>query len=442
MRALALRSRAGLSALALLALTSCPGAEAPTELPPQLSVSTSTLTYSSTTGTDPQPQTVQVNNSGGGGALEWTAVSNAPWLTITPTSSSFTAFVAVTGLSAGTHQATITVTAPGASSSPQSIAVTLTLTTPPTLALSVSTLTFSGTVGSTNPPTQNVNVSFSNNGAVAWTASDDASWLSVAPSSGTGAAQLTATVNTAGLSSGTHNATITVSGTGTSNSPQTVAVTLNMSTPATISLSPTQLTFNANVGANPPDQTFNVGNNGGGTMGFLVSDDQTWLTVSPTSGSAGSPQVITVAVASSGLAAGTYTGTITVSANGATNTPQTVAVTLVVANNFNGTWTGKTSQDSTVRLTISNNAVTQIYLGWSIASCGTTGNTTTNFTQPFSVSSGSFSRTVNGSPMSYTITGNFSSGTAVSGSLTLNFSMTVPFSCSGSANLTWNATKP
>jgi hypothetical protein len=94
-------------------------------------------------------------------------------------------------------------------------------------------------------------------------------------------------------------------------------------------VSPASLTFSGTTGgANPASQSLSISNSGGGTLSWTASDNQTWLTVSPTSGTA--PSTATVSVNLTGLAAGTYNGTITISATGATNTPLTVPVTLTV----------------------------------------------------------------------------------------------------------------
>ncbi|MFN7919855.1 MAG: hypothetical protein U0Q16_07140 [Bryobacteraceae bacterium] len=57
--------------------------------------------------------------------------------------------------------------------------------------------------------------------------------------------------------------------------------------------------------------------------------NQTWLTASPSNGTA--PSNVSVGVSTAGLAAGTYNGTVTVTAPGAPNSPKTIAVTLNVA---------------------------------------------------------------------------------------------------------------
>ncbi|MBL8151928.1 MAG: hypothetical protein JNN15_18550, partial [Blastocatellia bacterium] len=61
-----------------------------------------------------------------------------------------------------------------------------------------------------------------------WTVSDNASWLTLNPTSGTAPSSTTASVDITGLAAGTYNATITVSGTGATNSPVSVPVTLTV----------------------------------------------------------------------------------------------------------------------------------------------------------------------------------------------------------------------
>jgi hypothetical protein len=97
----------------------------------------------------------------------------------------------------------------------------------------------------------------------------------------------------------------------------------------TIGVSPASMSFSATVGgANPPSQSLSITNTGGGTLNWSASSNASWLSVSPTSGTA--PSTATVSVNITGLAVGTYNGAITITAAGATNTPVTVPVTLTV----------------------------------------------------------------------------------------------------------------
>jgi dUTPase len=216
--------------------------------------------------------------------------------------------------------------------SPKTVDVTLVVDPPaPALAVTPASLSFNATAGGANPASQNLSVSNSGGGTLNWTATDNQTWLSVAPASGTGAGTPAVSVNTAGLAAGTYTGTVTVTATGASGSPKTVAVTLNVA-PATpvLAVTPAALTFNATAGgANPAAQTFSISNTGGGTLSWSIADNQTWITVAPVSGTGAATPSVTVTTA--GLAAGTYTGTITVTATGASGSPKTVAVTLNVA---------------------------------------------------------------------------------------------------------------
>ena len=102
--------------------------------------------------------------------------------------------------------------------------------------------------------------------------------------------------------------------------------------PPTISFNPPSFSFSATEGeANPPDQTLEIWNSGGGTLDWSVSENATWLILSPGSGTSnGEHDSITVSVSIVGMTAGNYSSTITIIAVGATNTPQTVLVNLTV----------------------------------------------------------------------------------------------------------------
>jgi hypothetical protein len=106
-----------------------------------------------------------------------------------------------------------------------------------------------------------------------------------------------------------------------------------------ISLSKTSMTFNAGASNS---QTFSVSNSGGGTLNWTVSDNQSWLSVSPTSGQ--NTGTVTVTVNRTGLSEGTYTGTVTVTNADDTSSKRTVAVTLKVGDT-SGTPAIKLSRD-------------------------------------------------------------------------------------------------
>jgi len=100
----------------------------------------------------------------------------------------------------------------------------------------------------------------------------------------------------------------------------------------TIAYSPISFSFSATInGPNPSGQTLTIWNSGGDTLDWSVSDDAAWLSLNSTNGSStGEEDSVTVSVDISGLSAGTYSATITISDSGATNTPQTVPVGLTI----------------------------------------------------------------------------------------------------------------
>jgi hypothetical protein len=201
--------------------------------PPTIGLNTTSLGFAGTVGgTNASAQTIAVSNVGGG-TLSWATSDNAAWLTLSPSSGvnsgTVTANVNLTSLAAGTYNATVAVTAPGAPS--KTIPVTLTVTAStnlPTIGLSPTSLTFTATVGGTSPATKPISISKTVDGTLSWTASDNAAWLTLGPVSGTNSGTVIASVNTNGLAAGTYNATITVTASGSTNSPRQIPVSLTL----------------------------------------------------------------------------------------------------------------------------------------------------------------------------------------------------------------------
>jgi len=123
--------------------------------------------------------------------------------------------------------------------------------------------------------------------------------------------------------------TVTDNGRATASHGQQVTVTAGL-TP-TIWLSPTSFRFCYRPGSTRNcvhlSGQLSISNVGNGTLNWEAKSNQSWLGVSPTSGTAPSSNV-TVSVHLAGLPRGTYFGSITVSAAGASNSPQTVSVRL------------------------------------------------------------------------------------------------------------------
>ncbi len=85
-------------------------------------------------------------------------------------------------------------------------------------------------------------------------------------------------------------------------------------------------------GQNPPADSLTITNTGSGAMDYTLSDDAAWLNLSSTAGSltpSGSDN-ITLTYNTTSLAAGNYTGTLTITAAGAPNSPVEITVNVTI----------------------------------------------------------------------------------------------------------------
>jgi hypothetical protein len=99
--------------------------------------------------------------------------------------------------------------------------------------------------------------------------------------------------------------------------------------PPVLTLGATLLTASAPQGQTPATQTFTIRNTGGSTLAWSVSESLGWLSLAPASGTTTTEtDSVTVSFVTTGLAQGTYNGSITVSATGLPS--QTIAVRLDV----------------------------------------------------------------------------------------------------------------
>src|SRR5215813_2374181 len=113
------------------------------------------------------------------------------------------------------------------------------------------------------------------------------------------------------------------------DSPLAAYASVSGSIQPILSVSPASLSFAYSQGGiSPAPALLSVANTGAGTLSFSAATNADWLSVSPASGTA--PQTEQVTATVSGLATGTYTGQVTISASGAQGSPAAVPVTLIV----------------------------------------------------------------------------------------------------------------
>src|SRR5450432_3505425 len=223
-------------------------------------------------------------------------------------------------------------------------ALTVMLTSQATLAVTPASLQFASEGGAA-PPAQSIQVANSGSGALSFSATASATWLSVSPATGTVTgttpAALSVSVSPAGLSAGTYTGSIQITAVGASNTPASIGVTLTVAgASASLAVAPAALAFQfTNGGAVPAAQNVAITNAAGGTLAWTASTSDYWLDVAVASGSA--PATLAVSVNPVNLAA----GTITAVTSAATFLPDFAAATWVTIFGTNLSQTTYTWQD-------------------------------------------------------------------------------------------------
>ncbi len=290
---------------------------------------------------------------------------NAPWLTVPSsgqTGSATPVSIAVNpaGLAVGTYNATLSFFGGAAANNPQTVAVTLTVSNDPLIVASyngcstlnaVCPLLFPIQIGQNSPTTQTVRVTSSTGAQASFAAT-----VSMDPSAACGTAWLGTGVTAAvvgndtsfpiivapgNIVSGTTcTGTVTITGTSSPgnvalpNSPLTIPVTMYVS--ANPLLVPSVAGLNYNLTPNTSSsQTFTVSSSSATNLDFTVAPGAgiSWLLPFPQARNTGSASnTVTVLVNSSGLAPGTYSSSVVVTATaaGVLDSPLTIPVTLNV----------------------------------------------------------------------------------------------------------------
>ncbi len=299
----------------------------------------------------PAPPAVPVSVISSGAALSFQAAKgDVAWLVLTAptgaTPGSFFVGVNTTGLTPGTYEANITVTAPGTQNAPISLPVRLVVSNSALLTVSTGSLEFRVPVGASIQPIQNVAVSSTDLSALPFTVSlstaNNLNWLLTdLPQGGTTPRNVGLTVNPAGFGPGRYTGALEIASAGVANSPQRVSVAMVVQPTETLVANPVQLTFNQTLGGTAPgEQTIQVTASSGASLAFLASSSTlsggAWLNVTPTAGN--TPGQLRVTVSGGNLTVGTYSGSVVVQSSGAQNT-LTIPVTLNVTAQRNLTLT-------------------------------------------------------------------------------------------------------
>jgi uncharacterized protein (TIGR03437 family) len=307
-----------------------------------------TFSFSTSSSVTPPNQSIVVTGTGtfSVSGVTYPTGQSVNWLTLSPSSSgSAPGRILVTanpsGLAANSspYTATVSVT-PYAGAAAITVSVSFLVTASPILIANPGSIDFYETSDGTVPYSPLYLIA-SDGSAMAVTATTSSTWLNVSvPNPATTGTVVTVQGNNlASLANGVYTGSITVTAVGAANSPVNVPVVLTVtgsSVTGTGNLTLGTLnTFSAVQGGTAPgSQTLSVSASSSTYYTASVSSTGNWLTISSTSAYTNSSLTVSViqSVLSS-LAAGTYPGTITLSANGI---QQTVNVSLAVSSSSGG----------------------------------------------------------------------------------------------------------
>ncbi|MBD3333778.1 T9SS type A sorting domain-containing protein [candidate division GN15 bacterium] len=198
------------------------------------------------------------------------------------------------------------------------------------LVLSDDTLSFLAIENGPNPAAQDLVVG-SDNDPLAYVADlTGLSWITFTPEAGTTPDTIAVGVDITGLAPNTYYATVPVSSIDALNSPQNVVIELVVDPEPVyeLTIDPSILSFTTEVGVNPPAQKFAIEEISDANVDYNLTVIPSWIVPSPMSGT--TPDSITVDIDVTGVPVGTYTDSILVASDAASNDPLFVVVSLEV----------------------------------------------------------------------------------------------------------------
>ncbi|MGY8641808.1 MAG: BACON domain-containing protein [Verrucomicrobiales bacterium] len=337
---------------------------------PEIQVAPDRLSSVTYAGSNAAAQNFSVRNSGSG-ALSYTIVDDANWLTVSPASGSstgendaITVNYATEGLAAGQYTAVITVRGSGGAAQKMiPVALTVNQTTPTTSFSDATDFNgYSWTLGGTSPwvgqaainhdgtdAGQSGDVNDNQNSTATTSVTGPGAlsfWWKVDSEAGYDFLRFKLDGNaissiagnrdwarvTQAIPAGNHTLTwayekdLSVS-TG-SDAGWLDEVTFTPEAAPALETTPGRLTFSLLQNASS-NRSVSVRNTGGGTLSYSVTAAASWLTASPAGGtSTGETDTIQITANASGLAAGNYAGSVVVTGGGrSTNIPVSLAVT-------------------------------------------------------------------------------------------------------------------
>lgn len=258
------------------------------------------------------------------------------WLSVTPNSGNTPSNLQITinpaNLAVGTYSGTITVSSTAPNVPAQTVPVTLVIVSS-TISANPASLTFTQSLGGTQPPSQTVQISGAPPGTTVGAVSttfNGTGWLSASVSG----SSVTVSVNGSQLAQGAYSGVVTVIVPGAGGSPLYISVTLTV-TANGLAVSASTVNFSYQIGGSiSPAQTVQVTSTGGSVpynAVFTPSTGGNFVIV--TQSGPNTPGTLTLTLTQSAvttLAAGSYSGAVVVSSSSIPGGAQSIKVNLSV----------------------------------------------------------------------------------------------------------------
>jgi uncharacterized protein (TIGR03437 family) len=294
-------------------------------------------------GPTPATQTINLTGSapvinpqtGASAPLAFTIAGDpgASWLMVAAASGATAGSVTINpaALQPGQYTANLQISAPGAANSPLLVPVTLTVTAAATLVASPGSLSLN--YRQLDPAPSPIAIAVvSSASPLNFTASVSAStpWLSVS-GGGQTPSNIQVAINPSGLTPGSYHGVVILTSPGAGNNPLQIPVTLTVTAGLTLTAQPSQVSFQLTPGSAPGSAQIAISSDSpiSFTASAATSSGGNWLTVQSSGGT--TPSVVTVTAQTGALAAGAYTGAITLTSAQAGNSPVAIPVSLTVS---------------------------------------------------------------------------------------------------------------
>jgi hypothetical protein len=306
----------------------------------------SALTFNYLTGAPyPQAQTITIASSTAGSvpiSLTSYTVSGGPWLSVA-TNSYFTPALATVyaaplpGMAPGAYTGAVYVVPFGGTGIPQTVPVTMVVSTIGLLTASPPSLTFNYQSGGALPAPQTLTVVNALGGNVAYnvatSTSSGGNWLSTSTSYGTTPSSFLVSVSSFSLSTGTYYGTVNIYPVGSTVPSSQVPVILTVLSGSQLIATPATMSFNYVSGGAAPLSQFITVTSTGAPITFNASvAGPSWITLSTSS--AITPTAVLVNVnPPAGIAAGTYSASVLLTpVGGGKSVAVSIAVKTTAAN--------------------------------------------------------------------------------------------------------------